>query len=369
MDFQKQYNQVQLFDQFRKSVVSYFTDLVREVAKKYGRDVGYYEAKNSMDKAFVRWWFYTNSQGLIENFVPIKFEPQIEDVLYFLNCRGIPLDVKHSGYNQDVIELSLQEYISKSDTVPHKFRKIYPVAKVIGDMVEISVMTGTRELDKRVMSLVQFERLKKLFSLKDKFLEYATIELYRLTSLGSLNEHLSVPPRILGYLGIQVELFGTPLNTSLSEYCSPFPDIETFFGSKGSFLEYKLDTGRMYSFNPPYDNELMYLASLRLVSMLKEVPNVHVFCILPVRDPEAQKSIGFSTHNEPFKAYSVLKESGYIIEERAVLKEDYPYYNYFTNSYINVTNTHIILISNTGTLPEHWAIDGILGLWKESAQC
>jgi phosphorylated CTD-interacting factor 1 len=66
----------------------------------------------------------------------------------------------------------------------------------------------------------------------------------------------SLPERVFDVLasdfGVDHECFASPLNVTARSFNSVFPDVDRFFGSKGSFFDFWPDTGA-YEANPPFD--------------------------------------------------------------------------------------------------------------------
>ena len=180
--------------------------------------------------------------------------------------------------------------------------------------------------------------------------EVIAIETLRILSLSCISEHSSVPPRLLQLLNIDTELFGTPLNTSLDRFCSPFIDIEAAFGSLGSFATFKMTEGK-YVFNPPYDTRLMNKACKHLIQQISIVKApIYVLCILPCWDSAGQKALGLKTWGETelFEADTLptILCSGFVKSHDVFSKAALPYYNYFTNQYIPISPTNMIVLSN-----------------------
>lgn len=55
---------------------------------------------------------------------------------------------------------------------------------------------------------------------------------------------------------VTFEAFASPLNCYFRQYCSPFPDTDAYFGSRGSFLTFH-PVGGSFSVHPPYQEDLM----------------------------------------------------------------------------------------------------------------
>ena len=56
--------------------------------------------------------------------------------------------------------------------------------------------------------------------------------------------------------GVTFECFASPLNCYFRQYCSAFPDIDSYFGSRGPVLDFKPLCGS-FEANPPFCEELM----------------------------------------------------------------------------------------------------------------
>lgn len=60
-------------------------------------------------------------------------------------------------------------------------------------------------------------------------------------------------------LGVSCECFASPLNATLPDYFSAFPDVDSFFGSRGSFFGANPIEGS-FEVNPPYVPEVLLAA-------------------------------------------------------------------------------------------------------------
>ncbi|KAG9394291.1 Phosphorylated CTD interacting factor 1 WW domain [Carpediemonas membranifera] len=72
--------------------------------------------------------------------------------------------------------------------------------------------------------------------------------------------HAAAPEAVFEHLvtafGVGMELFASPTNCYFSHYCSAFPDIDVFFGSRGSAFDLVITSGS-YEANPPFTLEVM----------------------------------------------------------------------------------------------------------------
>ena len=92
------------------------------------------------------------------------------------------------------------------------------------------------------------------------FKEKCFLLILRYYTLESYNQQLAVSPafykRMQQQYNVRMELFASSLNTSLSHYCSLFPDVESDFNSRGRFDFLQVRKG-MYSANPPFSINIM----------------------------------------------------------------------------------------------------------------
>ena len=207
---------------------------------------------------------------------------------------------------------------------------------------------------------VQDKRLSSIYK-GDEFEKDSTKLISRYQYFGGLNNSLSVPNAILNLFSDQNgfrsshELFGTPLNTYTS-FCSPFAD-EQLFSSHGSFFqfsEFRADT--VYFANPPFDDVFCNHVSDRLLDRLSQ-GLFALIVIIPVWDTDQQKKLGLKDFKLPFMCYRKLIQSPYFISEEFLEKDKYPFYNYFTQRHVYISNTHLINLGlpvDTDKIIEEW---------------
>lgn len=68
---------------------------------------------------------------------------------------------------------------------------------------------------------------------------------------------------------VTFECFASPLNSYFRQYCSAFPDIDSYFGSRGPILDLKIISGSFVA-NPPYCEELIHAAIAHFERCLSE---------------------------------------------------------------------------------------------------
>ncbi|KAJ8960756.1 hypothetical protein NQ318_020049 [Aromia moschata] len=79
--------------------------------------------------------------------------------------------------------------------------------------------------------------------------------------------------------GVTFECFGSPLNCYFKQYCSAFADCDSYFGSRGSFLQLKAVSGS-FEANPPYSEELMEASVNHMERLLSDSPEPLSFVVL-----------------------------------------------------------------------------------------
>lgn len=67
---------------------------------------------------------------------------------------------------------------------------------------------------------------------------------------------VSVFECLQSHFGVSFECFASPFNSYFRQYCSAFADTDSYFGSRGPFLDFRPISGS-FEANPPYCEELM----------------------------------------------------------------------------------------------------------------
>ncbi|CAL1165509.1 unnamed protein product [Cladocopium goreaui] len=87
------------------------------------------------------------------------------------------------------------------------------------------------------------------------------------------NMHAAAPESVFAWLrdhmGVTCELFASPLNCYFAQYYSAFPDVDAFFGSRGSFFDVDDLPEGSYEVGPPYTEEVMELMARKLLRHLQ----------------------------------------------------------------------------------------------------
>uniref|UniRef100_A0A4W4ESU3 mRNA (2'-O-methyladenosine-N(6)-)-methyltransferase n=1 Tax=Electrophorus electricus TaxID=8005 RepID=A0A4W4ESU3_ELEEL len=86
--------------------------------------------------------------------------------------------------------------------------------------------------------------------------------------------------------GVSFECFASPLNCYFKQFCSAFPDIDGFFGSRGPFLSFSPVSGS-FEANPPFCEELMDAMVMHFEELLERSsePLSFIIFVPEWRDP------------------------------------------------------------------------------------
>jgi hypothetical protein len=214
--------------------------------------------------------------------------------------------------------------------------------------VTVRRIKGIYSFDSRFkITTRQYNRLRQLYRGKAGYFHDAAHDLLeRYHFFGGLNGHLAMPPHL--YPGSAIELFGTPLNTS-HPFCSPFAAEAVLWSSMGSFFNYELKAG-FYTANPIFDDAVMERMAERLLQQLKAAQDrkekIDVLITLPIWDPLTQIELGLENSLTDFVALDRLRSSAFFKQSQTLLKLSCPYFDYFSEQHVPVSNTHLILLSN-----------------------
>lgn len=299
--------------------LSYIKEVIKSssIPKPKGLHHRLSEIETDLYDIFCRWNFNSIQNGTFDNdlFLPIDTFIQMKDLAYYLKRFHIELDDSLVPFPMDDYNKILKQTIHSSDTI------IPPVVQC---------------------SDIQLSRLRSIYKGND-FDQDVHKLISRYVYLGGLNNSLSTPPEVLSVFPSH-ELFGTPLNTC-SSFCSPFED-ETIFSSHKSFFHFKdYQEDIVYFANPPFDDVLCTQMTDKLLSDLDK-KQFSLVIIIPVWDSDQQQHHKLKDFGLPFDAYNRLVKSPYFRSELYLPKNKYPFYNYFYNKYVYISNTHMINLGN-----------------------
>lgn len=188
--------------------------------------------------------------------------------------------------------------------------------------------------------------IKSNFSNYVREIVYLTILRY-IGVLNSRNCQLGLDYEKWGTKDYDIELCASPINRTLPLFCSAFPDIDSYYqGSLGSMLKLKFQSGKRYTFNPPFESEIMVKMAKHVVDELEATPNAYVFAVLPMWDYHLLKSIGRKADpsDERFVAMEILLKSWTIRSSTVFMHENYTYIDHYTGDYRSVVDSiHFVL--------------------------
>lgn len=286
----------------------------------------YIECKFITD-SFIRWYFNSIKCGGI---VPYKNIVCVDDLIYANINTKCTFDV------DKYVKESENLFKQCTDRLKHIKKESY----VNKDFL---------------LSKPQLDRLNKLYVGKNfEHDKNKLISIYEFIGTGSI--HLSVPPILDAF-----ECFGSPMNTHYA-YCSPFA-IDKKFGSNGSFFNYKLSRSKhkLFIANPPFDEKIMEKMAIYLHKELQASKSPKVVIItIPVWDSDSQKKLEIRDYGMRFRAYELLIECKFFKESSILNKDEYLYWDYYKQTFVGASFTHLIILSNT---PNHISIDTIKAKW------
>lgn len=175
------------------------------------------------------------------------------------------------------------------------------------------------------------------------FKEKCFLLILRYYTLESYNQQLAVSPafyqRMQQQYNVRMELFASSLNTSLSHYCSLFPDVESDFNSRGRFDFLQVRKG-MYSANPPFSVNIMD----RMVDRFHEwfaqtTDDLGIVITIPAWDKDEDK----------YGAYTPLvklRKSPHLVECVCIPKHRSVFFDYLRNKRITPCDVYVLLLQN-----------------------
>lgn len=316
MSLVEELEKMKALETYKRGFFSYFTRYLCTYLEITSKD-----AYKIARKAFGSWYIDGIRDGKIVDFLPVTDIVREQDLHYLFK----KLDKPYEPYKPFRFEFRIRKRYGFNPTVEKTHSE------------EEQKITFQTEDYKYSISVLQYGRLRDLYKGPPGFLDRnIMILLLRYGFMGTKNNHLSVPPSLIG--PGMVELFGSPLNTCCEKYCSPF-DVDKRFGSLGSFFDYEFCSGT-YLANPPFIEDVMIEMSQRILWALRDVENVTVYITIPVWDEEAV------VRGLTYVAWDLLKDSPYLKEHKFLDQFSYPFFDYYNNKYIPVSDVHFIALSN-----------------------
>ncbi|CAE6941064.1 pcif1, partial [Symbiodinium sp. CCMP2592] len=114
-------------------------------------------------------------------------------------------------------------------------------------------------------------------------------------------------------MGVSCELFASPLNCYFAQFYSAFPDVDSAFGSRGSFFEAATLPEGSYEVGPPYTEEVMDLMAKKLLALLRGSGERPLSFVVFVPDwGDACTALGLMS-GEEFKPFRHFAHGSYIL--------------------------------------------------------
>lgn len=321
-------NKIRALSSFKNILVENIMRYLRSHKLYNNRKLEY--IRTQMYNHFPNWFFNLNNQGKIVNFVPTDYLEVQENLDYILQEHHLE---KRTDFDQKLL-------LFNNTYIRDKFVTLDIVKNENANLVMYELKTNNGIWKLLNITKKQDQNLKERYTgPPELYTQYVAIMLLRYKFLGGINNHLSIPPTVYKYLGINMELFGSPLNVTEKEYASPFYDIERFFGSQGSFNQISLKNNRSYATNPPYDVRVVFQMASWLTKELErpELNNVVIYLTLPLWRLD-------------FPGYKLLRESKWFRDESELKREEYPFLHYFKGKLIAASDTYLMIMSTKPTI-------------------
>lgn len=179
---------------------------------------------------------------------------------------------------------------------------------------------------------------------------FVTLTRYKIYDIDLIGNSLSIDEIYFNSIlkdKLTLEMFASPINCHLTNFCSIFPDIEHYYGSVGTSFTYETDMNfwlkqKIVVCNPPYCTQIM----TRMAEMIK---NIVTHCI------DKQHNINFviivpdwrngSKYYDEYEVYTLLKP---YIKKEIVKKGNFLYFDYFDykNVSLGTTDTLCLLLAS-----------------------
>ncbi|XP_072936887.1 mRNA (2'-O-methyladenosine-N(6)-)-methyltransferase [Epargyreus clarus] len=120
---------------------------------------------------------------------------------------------------------------------------------------------------------------------------------------------MALPEPVLDCLhrkfGVTFECFASPLDCYFRQYCSAFADTDSYFGSRGPFLELRPVSGSMVA-HPPYCEELLEAALRHMERLLQDSAEPLSFVVVLPEWPDRQTHALHKLQASHFKRKQVV---------------------------------------------------------------
>ena len=212
-----------------------------------------------------------------------------------------------------------------------------------------------------LLNLISYNRIKSQQIIKTEY-NFDTIIwclLYRYNNLKLLYGFSgSVIPeqylKINKKYNCNVECFGGFINHTLKYYFGLFYDLEKYFGCLGNFFNCELIEG-FYVANPPFAVDFINKTVNKIKNIYENDNKISLLLIIPVWDISDRKFLNniCKTHLRTDYKNDIISKSlknySYCKNYLLYCKENFPYYDFIKNKYINYAATNLIFLSYEDT--------------------
>lgn len=303
------------------------------------------------EEKYYKEWYWTvisNNYDLIDPVIPYFVKDDNEHINILRNLFGLNED--------DATDFS--NYLSsKLKELIHDFHIYYNSHKQKSKVFQLIAEGGFTTLECRGE---KYHINAKIYNLAKKFykecnLKFNAQELFQLLwCLVTRHKYLKIwnnsyqisnlPSsliRLRDRSNFDFELFGSVFNHTYTNYCSLFYDIESYFGSKGSYFRITPVEGNYYA-NPPFNFNIMNKMTDNILNSLKNETynsNLNFYVVLPTWDEHGRKLLleycnkyrkFKDKYNEnDFNAILRLRNNNYLVKHIILCQDKVKYYNFF----------------------------------------
>ncbi len=212
-----------------------------------------------------------------------------------------------------------------------------------------------------MIPIEQYDAMKNRYNGEEDMMDTLIwIILFRYQLLSSNNNQLALLPSIYKKMEqdfcLSVECFASAINTSSNYFCSLYYDVEKYFGSIGNFFNI-IPTRGTFSFNPPYQYDIISNGVHKLIKHLEETTEKLTFIItIPIWDNMGKQIMAnnlMENNNnlinyDDFEIMNVIRNSIYFKGLRMISKDDFTYmdHNFYLFKNKTIQNTYVIVMSN-----------------------
>jgi len=311
---------------------------------------------------------------LFNDISPFK-KSNIEE--YLINNKCINIDKIHTDLTIKLLPKMDEHYIRYYKRLLRLRKKLFSIKYKINYEIIDQIVLLSLELDNEYIERLKFKEIKyrkkikiplhvfnhliKLFNnrvmndyisteiLDDIVIEYIYMIYIRYMIISNGNNQASIMPSfkklLKEKLNIKVELFGSPINTSMTTFGSLFYDIEWVFGSIGNYFNTKIIKG-YYEINPPFDLCLINNVLNKSLNELNEANNNKNSLLFLLIIPLSY----FKIKNFPNEL------NKYVTFDKILSKEEFPYIRYdrkFKNTKVSAIVDTRIIICNTSYISSY----------------